>query len=174
MFSPLPTPIASPFSLNAACTGQLRNQRLLYLIFLGRGMVGSVGFKREAPNCNKTSQANRHDRLPCCVNDRPQQSSALSFFFLMLSIVILERVVFSRLPLISRRMRLDKSWDFTDLGSTAESVTGRQLWRSSRSLSLCVSITHREAAWPSQIATEILSNRMKRYLLKRWKHQLSL
>lgn len=36
MFSTLPTPIATPSSLNAARTGQLGNKGLLYLIFWGQ------------------------------------------------------------------------------------------------------------------------------------------
>lgn len=59
MFSPLPTFIASPSSLNAACTRQLKNKSLFYLILLGQAMVGSGGFKREVPNCKKMGQANK-------------------------------------------------------------------------------------------------------------------
>lgn len=57
MFSAFPAPPAAPSSLNAACTGQLGNKRLLYLIFLGKGMVGSGGFKGKAPNCNEMGRA---------------------------------------------------------------------------------------------------------------------
>lgn len=79
MFSAFPTPLATPSSLNAACTGQLGNKRLLYLIFLGKGTVGSGGFKGKAPNCNEMGRASRQGRLPSKSNDCPQQSSVLSF-----------------------------------------------------------------------------------------------
>lgn len=81
MFSASPTLSATPppSSLNAACMGQLGNERLLYLIFLGKGMVGSGGFKRKAPNCNEMNQASRQGRLPSRGNDWPQPSTVLSF-----------------------------------------------------------------------------------------------
>lgn len=69
-------------SLNAACTRQLGNKRLLYLIFLGKGMVGSERFKRKEPSCNEMDQASRQGRLSSR-HKCPQQPSVLSIFVIL-------------------------------------------------------------------------------------------